>query len=206
MMTLNEMKDYDQLMENLSDECLSIHTHNQFCDVDGMHIWCFQSCLSQLVFDENNNCDDKIIASFDQGIIIPSEATFCNEFEHIPFTSAWDLCDSISGDLLAVYETLFEPDVGIKDEILRELDINDDAQFMSDVMYIPEVTYENIDDLKKFLKYMFLIKEGGCAHYCQVATAILNWDSENEAIKAFLEDKWKLKDYDKNTVIVYKKI
>lgn len=74
-------------MENLTDEYLSLHTHNRFCDVSGMHIWCFQSYLSQSMLEENNNCNDKIISSFDHGIIIPSEGTFCNKIEHIPFMS-----------------------------------------------------------------------------------------------------------------------
>lgn len=141
-----EHDNYNQLMKELFDKNLSIDTHNYFQDEDGMYIWHFTSSLRKTIFDENDEREDKIIAAFEQGIIIPNAISFCEECEHIGYGSAWELCDSISGDMLDVYETLTEPDGGIKEDIIRELNLSEENRFDSEIRYISEISYENIED------------------------------------------------------------
>lgn len=206
MIELEKLEKYDQLMKNLSDEYLSIHTSNHFYDEDGMHIWHLTSQLEKTIFDDDYECENHIIASLNDGVIIPNECCFCEDRDYVGYQSAWELCDSLSGDLLTIYETLCDFEEGIKDEIADELGLDEIDQLESDIMYISDITYENEEALQKLLSYLFLIKEGSCAHYCQIAVTLLDYETENNIIHIFLENDWKMRKVSESIAVVYTKM
>lgn len=199
------MDNYDGIMKMLQDEYLSIDVSNYFSDVDGMHLWHIDTKLVKEFNEIDENCEHECVAKLSQGLIIPSEMVFGNDSNYINYQSCLELCDSISADLLAVYEALFT-DYTIDKSITKELGISEEDAFESEILYFEQVEYNQPDDLKKLINCLSVVKEGSAAHFCKIAVVILNYQKENSIVKIFLDCGWKFKSLDGQGVIVYTKI
>lgn len=203
-MSEKRLERYIENIKELKKECLTIRTESSFYDEDGAYIWGFSSSLVKEGIDE-----DKVVVTLSGGLIIPEEFEFGDEDYDIikEYSSAWELCDSISADVVSVYETIANIDGGIKDEIIRELGLSNEDSYESPIMFIQNITATEEKYLRLFLEMFATVKEGlPDARYCKIAAVLFKFKEEADNIKVFLELGWKLKNIDENSVIAYYRI
>lgn len=102
-----EVRKYEDTIKMMRENNLEIHTSNDLYDEDGMYIWGFSASMSSVDYDEEGNETGEAEAvRLDGGIVIPSESEFMMEMEENGYTSAAELCDSMSGDMISTYITV----------------------------------------------------------------------------------------------------
>ena len=107
IMLEEEVRKYEDTIKMMRENNLEIHTSNDLYDEDGMYIWGFSASMSSVDYDEEGNETGEAEAvRLDGGIVIPSESEFMMEMEENGYTSAAELCDSMSGDMISTYITV----------------------------------------------------------------------------------------------------
>ena len=208
MMGEEKYNTYQERLALLKSNHLEIATTNYMYDEDGMLIWEFFIELSRWNFDEDEdeNKDGKkeVIARLENGIVIPAETDF--QEENSEYSSAAELCDNISGDIYSAYNVVADEENGIKEEILKELNLPEEAAYESSILYIQNIETNKMQDLKLFLETFDIAVEALPAQYCSLAIYLLNWERESEKVKTFLECNWKIRSIDQSAVLAYRKL
>ena len=199
------MDNYDGIMKMLKDEYLSVDVSNCFSDEDGMHLWHVKAALIKEFDLDDDEIEHQTVGQM-QGLIIPAAENFCEKVDHINYHSLWELCDSVSGDLAAVYDGFYDRSDSIKDEIIVELGLSEFDKFDRGILYFEEVSYDDLNYLEKMINCMHLIKEGSAAHYCGIVVIILNKVEEDSVIQICLDCGWKIKSVGGEGVVVYTKL
>lgn len=207
IMLEEEVRKYEDTIKMMRENNLEIHTSNDLYDEDGMYIWGFSASMSSVDYDEEGNETGEAEAvRLDGGIVIPSESEFMMEMEENGYTSAAELCDSMSGDMISTYITVANMREGIKPEILKELDLPEEAAYESSILYIQNIEEEHLENLKMFLKAFDFVKEGIPASNCSLAVCLMSWEQESEKAKIFLECGWRIRSIDQSAVLVYRRL
>jgi hypothetical protein len=188
-----------------------------------MYLWRFNVEMKKFVdIDESEKNEEKekqdidddgyrTILAVNEGIIIPAEIDFYDD-EGMgiisSYSSAEDLCDCISEDLLTAYKAVTDKEeLGISKEICEELKIDEFDSSSSPIMYIQDISFVDKKYLNLFLKMLGTISEGlPCRGYCKLVVILLKWSEEADTAKVFLDCGWKLKPADGGTVVAYGKI
>lgn len=195
--------EYEKVMRKMKEDNLELQTNNYFYDEDGMCIWGFSVSLIRNIYDEDEDeCREETLAKVPHGIIIPAEAEFAEE--NVEYCSAAELCDSISADMIAVYSVVADIGEGIKPEILREFQMEESEAYESSILYIDDIKTADMDGLKQFLQVFEIVMEGLPQKNCGLAVVLLNWEQENEKVKIFLEQGWRVRNLDASALIAYK--
>ena len=210
-MDTNEMEEYEKEMEKyemnmkmLQDEWLRFHSNNWFEYSDGMHVWNFSSSLEKMdVEDESYEYSN--VVSQTMGIVIPSEITFSEDVPYVGFFSAWDLCDSISGDLLSAYCAVADRN-GIREDIIKELGLYETDSFESEIAIIQDIKYTDVQYLKIYLDLFDEFKQGLPIRYCRLAVVLLNLEQESESVDVLLDAGWRLRPVGDRAVIAFRRI
>lgn len=217
-------ENYQEMLNMLKENYLEISTSNFFYDEDGMLVWGFSAKLLRWNDDENmepedssenemedaSECDEQEagdlekIAWMSNGTVIPAETDFMDA--QCAYHSAAELCDSISGDMLSAYLAVADEGQGIKEEILKELDLPEDDSYESSILYIQDMDSRCLQDLKTFLEVFDFVLEGIPAKNCRLAICLMNWERESQKVKIFLECGWKIRSIDQASVLMYRKI
>lgn len=209
-MEKDEFELYLSSMQEMKEQRLEFQTSNRFYDEDGIHIWSFDSALLSHDYgedDENDEETEEIRVTVNGGIVIPEEIRFCGvEDEIIEYSSVWELCDAISGDLMAAYETVAEEGEGLKDEIIKELDLEEEYAVESSILFIEDITAKSTEDLRLFLRLFRVFAEGLPAKYSRVAMVLLHMEREKDSIRIFSECEWKIRKLDGEAVLAYRRI
>ena len=92
------------------------------------------------------------------------------------------------------------------DEILKELDLPEEAAYESSILYIQNIEAEHLENLKMFLKAFDFVKEGIPASNCSLAVCLMSWEQESEKAKIFLECGWRIRSIDQSAVLVYRRL
>lgn len=200
-----EIRKYEKTMNILEENDLEIHTNNHLYNEDGMFIWGFSAELCQWGEDWDEEESEEIV-SLSGGIVIPAESEFLSGRGICYYSSAAELCDSMSGDMIAAYSTVGEVGEGIKLEILKELDLQEEDGYESSILYINDIFAKKMPDLKMFLEVFEVVCQGIPADNCRLAIYLINWEQESEKAKVFLECGWKMKSIDEKAVIAYRKM
>lgn len=212
IMTQEEINDYLNIKKSLEEENLKINTESSFCDEDGAYIWRFSSSLVKeysidtIINEDVNKVEEKAVVLLVEGVIIPADIEFQSENPYMAYASAWELCDSISGDMMFAYEAVADVGKGIKREIINELNLCEEDSYEMPIMFIQDIAVTEEKYLRMFLEMFPIVKEGLPAQYCKLAVVLFNWEKEERNIKIFLEYGWKLKTIDTSAVVAYKKI
>ena len=125
--------------------------------------------------------------------------------EETSFYSPLAYCDSVSGDMYFSYKAIGD-DEGIKEEVIKELEMEEEEAYESSVLYIGNVEVKEVENLSTFLQAFDIVREGLPVQYCKLAIFLLEWQKESKKVKVFLENGWKIKNIDSNSVVMYKKI
>lgn len=207
IMREDEFKKYREMLKILQENNMEISTSNSFYDEDGMYIWQFSADLVRNNYDENNNGEvvREEAATLEYGIVIPAEMMFMSR-EECGYVSAADLCDSMSGDIISAYSAVAECRTGIREEIIKELELPEEAAYESSILYIQNIEARKKEDLKLFLDVFDFVCEGMPVKDCRLAVCLMNWQEESEKAKIFLECGWKIRSIDTSAVLAYRKM
>ena len=206
IMTEDKYEMYQKALRTLKENNLEISTSNWFYDEDGMLIWGFSAELLRWDDGEEENGESRQdkIAVLKHGIVIPAETDFMDK--DCEYHSAAELCDSISADMISAYLAVSNENEGIKEEILKELDLPEEAAFESSILYMEDMEAEQLRDLTVFLKFFDFVVEGIPAKNCRLAICLMNWERESQKVKSFLECGWKIRSIDQDAVLAYRRI
>ena len=84
--------------------------------------------------------------------------------------------------------------------------MEEEEAYESFVLYIGNVEVKEVENLSTFLQAFDIVREGLPVQYCKLAIFLLEWQKESKKVKVFLENGWKIKNIDSNSVVMYKKI
>ena len=97
-------------------------------------------------------------------------------------------------------------DEGIKEEIIKELEMEEEESYESSVLYVENIEVKESKHLNTFLQAFDIVRKGFPVQYCRLAIFLLEWQKESKKVKVFLENGWKIRNIDSNSVVMYKKI
>lgn len=69
------------------------------------------------------------------------------------FYSPLDYCDSVSGDMYFSYKAIGD-DEGIKEEIVKELEMEEEEAYETSVLYVENVEVKESENLNTFYKHL----------------------------------------------------
>lgn len=197
---------YSEKMKLLQREDLELNIVNAFTNWEGMHVWNVSLSLVKNIYDDTCDCEQKELVKVNSAVIIPPEIDFTFEESENSFLSGEDFCDSISEDIYFTYLAISEGEVGIRPEIIRECNLNEEDAYESSILYIGDIQAETMGGLKMFLNLFDVFMEGIPQQNCKLAVVLMNWETENEKAKIFLECGWKIRNLDTKAVVAYRKI
>lgn len=204
----DELKKYANNIELMKKENITISTSSNYNNEDGAYVWAFSLKMIKEIYGIDDSDDEpkqEIVVSLSGGVIIPPWFEYDDEESINEYKSGFDLCDSISADLLLIYEAISDDD-GIKKEIIKELGLRKEDQYDTPIMLVQDIESTSEKYLNLFLELFPVIKEGLPAHYCQIAAVLLDFDRENHKLETYVNNGWRLRPCTKGVVIAYKKI
>ena len=201
-MTELEMQSFEENINELRQENISLNISTTFNDTDGIYIWEFSSYLEKLVFDDADECHEKSVVSQSGGYIIPSNM----DFDYTVYSSQKELCDSISGDLLTAYTAVADYEGNIKRNILNDVGLDEDEVIDTGIAIIEDISYIELRYLRKYLNLFDVFIEGLPVRNCRLVVVLFNWDRESESIKLFLDYGWRIKSVDYGAAVAYRNI
>ena len=198
----NKLEIYKNSIKEILKNDLKIECDNYLEDEDDFLIWNSNIYLKKRIFDDEGDYIDKNLLEIIGAKIIPASMDFSEETS---FYSPLDYCDSVSGDMYFSYKAIGD-DEGIKEEVIKELEMEEEEAYESSVLYIGNVEVKEVENLSTFLQAFDIVREGLPVQYCKLAIFLLEWQKESKKVKVFLENGWKIKNIDSNSVVMYKKI
>lgn len=203
IMKNDEYADYEKIQNEFYEEFYRFSTNSETYYTDFTNLMSISCTLYKANYE--NDSDDEI-GKIENAIIIPSDFDTYDPINEENSYSLFDLCDSISGDLYEVYETMYDTKGGMKDSILKDLDMggsNCDVQ----LLYIQNIETKNTENLNTFLKFFNIAIESMPRIYNGIAAVLINNEKENDKIISFINYGWKIiPTISKTCMIAYRKI
>ena len=209
----NKIETYKKSVNKILKNDLKIECDNYLENEDDFLIWNSNIYLKKRIFDDEGDYIDKKLLEIIGAKIIPASMDFNDETS---FYSPLDYCDSVSGDMYFSYKAIGD-DEGIKEEIVKELEMalvftmsvafmEEEEVYETSVLYVENVEVKESENLNTFLQAFDIVREGLPVQYCKLAIFLLEWQKESKKVKVFLENGWKIRNIDSNSVVMYKKI
>ena len=202
IMLENKIETYEKSLKKILKDDLKIECDNYLENEDDFLIWNSNIYLKKRIFDNKGDYIDKKLLEIIGAKIIPASIDFNDETS---FYSPLDYCDSISGDMYFSYKAIGN-DEGIKEEIIKELEMEEEEAYETSVLYVENVEVKESKNLNVFLQAFDIVREGLPVQYCKLAIFLLEWQKESKKVKVFLENGWKIRNIDSSSVVMYKKI
>ena len=198
----NKVETYKKSIKKILEDDLKIECDNYLENEGDFLIWNSNICLKKKIFDNEGGYSDKKLLEIIGAKIIPASMDFSEETS---FYSPLDYCDSVSGDMYFSYKSIGN-DEGIKEEIIKELEMEEEESYESSVLYVENIEVKESKHLNTFLQAFDIVRKGLPVQYCRLAIFLLEWQKESKKVKVFLENGWKIRNIDSNSVVMYKKI
>ena len=202
IMLENKIEIYEKSTKKILKNDLKIECDNYLENEDDFLIWNSNIYLKKRIFDDKGDYIDKKLLEIISAKIIPASMDFNDKTS---FYSPLDYCDSVSGDMYFSYKAIGD-DEGIKEEIVKELEMEEEEVYETSVLYVENVEVKESENLNTFLQAFDIVKEGLPVQYCKLAIFLLEWQKESKKVKVFLENGWKIRNIDSSSVVMYKKI
>ena len=202
IMLENKIETYEKLLKKILKDDLKIECDNYLENEDDFLIWNSNIYLKKRIFDDKGDYIDKKLLEIIGAKIIPASMNFNDETS---FYSPLDYCDSVSGDMYFSYKAIGD-DEGIKEEIVKELEMEEEEAYETSVLYVENVEVKESENLNTFLQAFDIVRKGLPVQYCKLAIFLLEWQKESKKVKVFLENGWKIRNIDSSSVVMYKKI
>ena len=202
IMLENKIETYEKSLKKILKDDLKIECDNYLENEDDFLIWNSNIYLKKRIFDDKGDYIDKKLLEIIGAKIIPASMNFNDE---TPFYSPLDYCDSVSGDMYFSYKAIGD-DEGIKEEIVKELEMEEEEAYETSVLYVENVEVKESENLNTFLQAFDIVRKGLPVQYCKLAIFLLEWQKESKKVKVFLENGWKIRNIDSSSVVMYKKI
>ena len=198
----NKIETYEKSIKKILKNDLKIECDNYLENEDDFLIWNSNIYLKKRIFDDKGDYIDKKLLEIIGAKIIPASMNFNDETS---FYSPLDYCDSVSGDMYFSYKAIGD-DEGIKEEIVKELEMEEEEAYETSVLYVENVEVKESENLNTFLQAFDIVRKGLPVQYCKLAIFLLEWQKESKKVKVFLENGWKIRNIDSSSVVMYKKI
>ena len=198
----NKIETYEKSIKKILKNDLKIECNNYLENEDDFLIWNSNIYLKKRIFDDEGDYIDKKLLEIIGAKIIPASMDFNDETS---FYSPLDYCDSVSGDMYFSYKAIGD-DEGIKEEIIKELEMEEEESYESSVLYVENIEVKESKHLNTFLQAFDIVRKGLPVQYCKLAIFLLEWQKESKKVKVFLENGWKIRNIDSSSVVMYKKI
>ena len=202
IMLENKIETYEKSIKKILKNDLKIECDNYLENEDDFLIWNSNIYLKKRIFDDKGDYIDKKLLEIVGAKIIPASMDFNDETS---FYSPLDYCDSVSGDMYFSYKAIGD-DEGIKEEIVKELEMEEEEAYETSVLYVENVEVKESENLNTFLQAFDIVRKGLPVQYCKLAIFLLEWQKESKKVKVFLENGWKIRNIDSSSVVMYKKI
>ena len=202
IMLENKIETYEKSLKKILKDDLKIECDNYLENEDDFLIWNSNIYLKKRIFDDKGDYIDKKLLEIIGAKIIPASMNFNDETS---FYSPLDYCDSVSGDMYFSYKAIGD-DEGIKEEIVKELEMEEEEAYETSVLYVENVEVKESENLNTFLQAFDIVRKGLPVQYCKLAIFLLEWQKESKKVKVFLENGWKIRNIDSSSVVMYKKI
>lgn len=202
IMLENKIETYEKSIKKILKNDLKIECNNYLENEDDFLIWNSNIYLKKRIFDDEGDYIDKKLLEIIGAKIIPASMDFNDKTS---FYSPLDYCDSVSGDMYFSYKAIGD-DEGIKEEIVKELEMEEEEAYETSVLYVENVEVKESENLNTFLQAFDIVREGLPVQYCKLAIFLLEWQKESKKVKVFLENGWKIRNIDSSSVVMYKKI
>lgn len=202
------MDEFDKLKETLiqmNEENIKFSTDNQLSNNDGMLLRVFRASLTKTEYNDEND-DEGVeleVASIDGGCVIPS---FMMAGEGFGYDSLFEICDSISGDMLSAYTFIYNDEEEIKQEILDELKIEMSEAIDFGILFMHGINAVNLSYLDMLLTIFEEVEDLLPTKYCSMAATLINIEQEPGSVDIFLNHKWLVKALDDKCRIAYCRI